>query len=1717
MIKTPTKLFFVLFFVVCCSAFGQTTPIPDPNFEAQLIALGHDSNGQNGNILNSDAQTVTELITNGDNITNFDGLQAFRNITRLDLGRNQFTTLPLENLAALEELIFRDNVLLATLDLSQNLNLKKLDIRSIQAINTSLITTLDLSSNIQLEYIHIFNFQDLENIIFPQTKSLKYLSITSNFDLLADLSFYDNLENLDLSVSGGKLITLTLPDVKTNLKTIRIANGNISDFRNLAAFVNLEEIRLFTLTEFIKFPISNTMNYIHIGPHSIATPLSFDGMPQLSYLDMRGNRTETPFEIDIRTNAALETLILADNKMVNLNLEGNPDLLDLRVYENNLEELDLNKNQKLEMVWAHSNLLSNIDLRNNSEIVDLRLSENRIKSIDLSQNVLLTNLDLSKNLFSGEGPDLTQNTELVDLNMSNNKISSLDITGNLKLVNVDLSFNQLSGNNILEQIVQNYQTAGRALGGETYKLNDNLLSNQIPDFTSLVNGTTENFSLSFHNNNFHFGDFEQQHAQYLNYRDTPRGGGNIFKTYSYAGQNKVNIREVITTVPGQPITLSTVVRGAQNHYKWFKDGVEIPGAADAPEYTISAPGSCESGIYYAEITSDLVPLENGDDPGNNGRNLVLLRNDLVLGANGTPTCALLINPLNKSVDVPINSGIEWESESGACGFLLSVGTSSGATDILDAEDVGNVSGYNFENNFPPNSEIFVTITPYFENGSLAGCLEESFFTSSETTVPDCAILTQPLAGSVGVTADTDISWSVASGANGYRIKLGTTPGGDDLANANVVDGSTTYDPAVDFIVGSEVFVTITPFNEVGDALECGEDSFIIASANALPPCTSLSRPLNGEIDVKVNSIVRWNRVGNASGYILNIGTTAFGTEILSRDVGSEIEFQPDNDLPTEQTIYVTVIPYNTQGSAEGCISESFQTAAEVPLPECTTLLAPANGDRDIDPLTDLAWNISENATGYILKVGTTPDGDDFFSQDVGLTTFYNFRDDLPEGRPIYVKITPYNETGEAIDCEGESFSTSIPTRPVCTTLALPENGDINVSTATNFAWNAISTAKGYTLNIGTAPGATDIFSEDVGATTFFDIPNILPAEQIIYVSIVPYNDSGFAMDCEEESFTTSAAIGLPECTNLTMPSNGENAVPITTSLAWNAVPNIDGYKITIGTSSGASDVFSEDVGISNAINLPENLPENTTIYVLVTPYNASGEALSCTEQTFTTSAAPAPPSCANLTMPTNGATVVSMSTNFAWSAVSNTTGYFLNIGSSSGATDLFSEDIGLSNFYDLPQDLPPSTTIYVSILPYNDEGIAIGCMEDSFTTAAAPTVPSCTSLILPLNGEESVNTLTNFAWNLVDNAEGYTLQIGTSSGEADIFSGDVGSTTWYDLANELPESTDIFVTIGAYNTLGEAQGCFEEKFTTSDAPTVPSCSILIAPTEGAQAVNPNTSIGWNAVSDADGYRFSVGTTAGGTDIVDNQDVGLLTEFSLGEALPTATQIYVTITPYNAFGENLTCASQSFTTAFSSVDLVPFCTTVNEPIDGQSNVQTTTTLIWNEVTNTEGYLLTLGTASGENDILDDFDVGLNTSYEVEDLPIGSIIYVLIKSYNAQGIQEGCQESKFITTFVEPPTDKTEYGFSPNSDGINDFWVIDGIENYPDNIVTIYNRWGDAIFKTTGYDNFTNVFSGVANQMTGTGAGRLPEGTYFFTINVASEHNLKKTKGYLVLER
>lgn len=73
--------------------------------------------------------------------------------------------------------------------------------------------------------------------------------------------------------------------------------------------------------------------------------------------------------------------------------------------------------------------------------------------------------------------------------------------------------------------------------------------------------------------------------------------------------------------------------------------------------------------------------------------------------------------------------------------------------------------------------------------------------------------------------------------------------------------------------------------------------------------------------------------------------------------------------------------------------------------------------------------------------------------------------------------------------------------------------------------------------------------------------------------------------------------------------------------------------------------------------------------------------------------------------------------------------------------------------------------------------------------------------------------------------------------------------------------------------------------------------------------------------------------------------------------------------------------------------------------------------------------------------------------------------------------------------------TYHAFSPNGDGLNDLYIISGIENYPDNHVYFFNRWGTLVWDKEKYDNVKNVWDGKDKS----GLSLTP-GTYFYVIDI-----------------
>ncbi len=86
------------------------------------------------------------------------------------------------------------------------------------------------------------------------------------------------------------------------------------------------------------------------------------------------------------------------------------------------------------------------------------------------------------------------------------------------------------------------------------------------------------------------------------------------------------------------------------------------------------------------------------------------------------------------------------------------------------------------------------------------------------------------------------------------------------------------------------------------------------------------------------------------------------------------------------------------------------------------------------------------------------------------------------------------------------------------------------------------------------------------------------------------------------------------------------------------------------------------------------------------------------------------------------------------------------------------------------------------------------------------------------------------------------------------------------------------------------------------------------------------------------------------------------------------------------------------------------------------------------------------------------------------------------------------------------------FSPNGDGLNDYFVLLNIERYPENTLTVMNRWGDVVYQKAGYNN---EWDGTPNKGIVMYGSTVPEGSYYYVLDLGKDQG--KTTGFIVINR
>ena len=323
---------------------------------------------------------------------------------------------------------------------------------------------------------------------------------------------------------------------------------------------------------------------------------------------------------------------------------------------------------------------------------------------------------------------------------------------------------------------------------------------------------------------------------------------------------------------------------------------------------------------------------------------------------------------------------------------------------------------------------------------------------------------------------------------------------------------------------------------------------------------------------------------------------------------------------------------------------------------------------------------------------------------------------------------------------------------------------------------------------------------------------------------------------------------------------------------------------------------------------------------------------------------PAPIVNAALTSPTPGATLTGSSQMFTWTAGSNATAYWLNVGRTQGGYDIFSNYVGGSLSYPingLPTDGGP---VWVRLLSLVNGSWSV--FTDYRFNAVALSQPA--RLTSPAAGSTLNSNTATFSWSPGSGVSSYWVNIGTTQGGYNIYSNFVGQSLTLTVNNLPTSGGPVWLRLHSY--INGAYQFLDYQFTASFF-AIPAS--MVSPTPGAQLSSSTQGFNWSAGTNVSAYWLDVGTSLGGYNLWSNYHGWSLSAVING--LPANSPIYVRL--WSLINGSWTFRDYSYTTGFARVAVI------NSHTPGQTLTGSTVTFTWTSGLGPTAYWLDIGSVQG----------------------------------------------------------------------------------------------------------------------------------------------------------
>ncbi len=821
------------------------------------------------------------------------------------------------------------------------------------------------------------------------------------------------------------------------------------------------------------------------------------------------------------------------------------------------------------------------------------------------------------------------------------------------------------------------------------------------------------------------------------------------------------------------------------------------------------------------------------------------------------------------------------------------------------------------------------------------------------------------------------NWSAAGTGgtpSGYRLDVSTSEtfasfvtGYNNLEVGNV----TTYQVS-GLSANTLYYFRVRGYNDGGTSSSSSNGS--VTTAPSIPVANAASNIGNNSF------FANWDPVSGATSYKLDVNTAIGfnGTAILTNQDVSGQEYYDVSVGLTGGTTYYYRVRSNNGNSSDNSNIKSVKTYCNAPT---ATAASTVTNNSFI-----ANWSAPSGGapTSYLLDVCTSEQFTSYVgiyqNLNVGLVTNYTVSG-LSTGVSYYYRVRANNSTGASINSNYISATTT-PSAPTAT------DASSVLSTSMNLNWGEVANATKYYICIGTTSGGTEIENDlDVGNVLTYNKTG-LSANTTYYYKV--------KVDVSGSISTYSNIISqvLTPAVPTLSAASGQTSTAFYTN--WLTCTGATTYYLDVSLASNFTSYVSgyQDLEVGNVLTYQvTGLSSNTTYYFRVRSSNGSG----------TTGGTSASPTSGQQTITMIAAPVASSSTlpdvgDFTanWNSVALATSYKITVSPnsdlSSPLADFQNINVGNVTTYLVDLGLTAGTLYYYGIRAVNANGQSDMSSPVSVKTICnAPTATTAGSIT-------SSSFTANWSAPAVGGAPAsYRLDVSTSDQFSSYVSGfqdkNVAAVLTYSVTG-LSLGTTYYYRVRAVNSSGASTSSnIMSVTTTPNSPTA---------TNASSVLSTSMNLNWGAVANATKYYICIGTTSGGTEVVNDLDVGNVLTYN-------KTGLSANTTYYYKVKVDVSGTQSAYSNNISQV------TAPAVPTLSAASGQTSTSFYanWQTSTGATSYILDVSVASNFTSYVSgyqDLDVSNVLTYQVTGLASNTTYYYRVRATNGSGTTGGTSASQ-----------------------------------------------------------------------------------------------------------